>query len=170
DNDAVSKAKHFVQFRRHKQDSGATIAESDQLFMDEFRCANIYAASRLCNKQQFGVNVELPGDDQLLLVTTGQGAGRKPEIGRPDVILPSHPAGSVVDHAPVEQQAARDRLFPVDSQNRVVGKIELENKTATMTILGYVGDADPPALPRPQSIEGTTLEGGFTAGFSLESR
>src|SRR5439155_24256919 len=130
---------------------------------------DIQAACRLVEHEEAQVARELPGDDDLLLVTAGKRrrahvGRRSPDIERLDALL-RHPADRVV----VAQDAVGVGSAIVAGQDEVIGEREGEDDPETLAIGWHIADSsgiDGPALP---SCDIPAVEDDPAAGGSAQA-
>src|ERR687898_283333 len=108
--DTVAEVQNLVQLEGEQQDPLAGVAGGDELLVDELDGADVEAARRLDGEQDVRITVQLAGDDQLLLVAAGEGAGDG--VGRrgADVELLHQLARHAAAGAAVDAAAADERF------------------------------------------------------------
>src|ERR1043165_2729886 len=112
--------------------------------MDELDSSNVHAARRLRHKEQFRRQPEFSSDDQFLLITSRERSSRQCTIRRPDVKIANDSIGVLLNSFFVEQYAVilHGRFPTVNSKNRVLFQIEVQQQTTTVTILRNMRDAE----------------------------
>ena len=76
DGDPVTQLEDLVELGRDEQHGRTRIPLLDRLAMDELDAADVEPARGLVEDEETEVAVELPGDDDLLLVAAGQRPGK----------------------------------------------------------------------------------------------
>ena len=71
---AIRHLKHLVQFQGNEQNSLTRVALRQQLLADVLDRADVKAACGLHSDQQIAAQINLAGDDRLLLVAAGHAA------------------------------------------------------------------------------------------------
>ena len=85
--DAVRECEDFVQLGGDEQDSRPGIARVDNAGVDELNRAHVHAAGGLGSNEHFGLPLELPRDNELLLVAAGEPASGQRQVGRPNIVV-----------------------------------------------------------------------------------
>src|SRR2546426_8624076 len=172
DQDPVRKLEHLVELRRDEEDRGAAIASGDHLLVDELDAADVEASGWLVEHQQLHVLTELPGDDHLLLVATGQRPRESLRAGRADVEL-LHEADRVLcDRAEVandSSEAAGERRVRVSRERQVVVYGIREHEAEAVTVRGHEGHASVPALLHRRPGQVKTAEPDRASGRAAKA-
>ena len=77
DQDTVREGEDLVQFRGDEQDASTIVAGANDAGVNELNGAHVHPARGLGCNQQLRLVLEFPRDDELLLIATGQLAGRQ---------------------------------------------------------------------------------------------
>src|SRR5581483_4591423 len=85
--DAVGERQDFFELKGNQQHASAPIARLNDSAMNELDGAHIHAARRLGRDQDLGLAVKLAGDNEFLLVASGEPAGRNCRIVRADIVF-----------------------------------------------------------------------------------
>src|SRR5215211_5412505 len=101
---AVAEVHHLVKIEGDEEDAAALVALGDELLVDELDRSHVEAAGRLHGKEGVRLAMQLAGDDQFLLVSSGKRPGRSVRGGsanvkRPHQALGQSPTAGVVDPA-----------------------------------------------------------------------
>src|SRR5215216_6591286 len=73
---AVAEVHHLVEIEGDEENTTALVTLGHELLVDEFNSSHVEAASRLDGKKGVWLAMELAGDDQFLLVSSGERPGR----------------------------------------------------------------------------------------------
>src|SRR5215217_7536696 len=115
---AVAEVHHLVEIEGDEEDAAALVTLRDELLVDELDRSHVEAAGRLDGKEGVWLAMQLAGDDQFLLVSPRERAGRCVRAGSAHV-EGSHqpfsqcPAAGVVDPA----AAAEWRLLGIPQEH-----------------------------------------------------
>ena len=72
---AVAEVHHLVEIEGDEEDAATLVTLGDELLVDELDRSHIEAAGRLDGKEGVWLAMQLAGDDQLLLVPSGERPG-----------------------------------------------------------------------------------------------
>src|SRR4051794_3672273 len=109
--------------------------------MNKLDRADIDAACRLRHQQQLRRNVILTTNDQLLLIAAGKRTRRQCRVGRPNVETLNDLSRTSLHRVLVNQSSGNGWTI-MNAEYRVFSETEIEQKPASMTILGNVSDAE----------------------------
>ena len=84
-DDAIGKREDLVEFDRDQEHRLAGVALGDDALVDEFDRADVDAARRLPDEQDFRIALDLAREHDLLLVAAGEIGGLEQGRRRPDV-------------------------------------------------------------------------------------
>src|SRR5215207_5788047 len=73
---AVAEVHHLVKIERDEENAATLVALSDELLVDKLDRSHVEAAGRLDGKEGVWLAMQLAGDDQFLLVSSGARPGR----------------------------------------------------------------------------------------------
>src|SRR5215213_9829697 len=90
---AVAEVHHLVEIERDEEDAAALVALGDELLVDELNRSNVEATGRLHGQERVWLAMQLAGDDQFLLVSSGERPGRRVRGGSANVERPHQPFG-----------------------------------------------------------------------------
>src|SRR5690625_3304077 len=138
DDDAVADTEHLGQLARGQQDRAAVVGDAVDEFVDLDLGADVDAAGGLVEQQHLGAGEDPAAQDDLLLVSAGQGADRLGHVVQPDphalgdVACPAALAGPIGENAACA--AAQRRV------SEVVLNRGGEHQSLALAVLGHVPD------------------------------
>src|SRR5207245_584891 len=115
----------------------ARIPQRDKFSMDELDSPDVDTSGGLRNQQQFRRKIELPADDEFLLISAGQRARGQIRIGRPHVEVADDRFRSAADAWKVQQNSAvmrNSRLAVMHTEDGILRKIGIQQQPATVSI------------------------------------
>ena len=104
DDNAVGHFENFVKVRADEQNANASFARTDHLLMHKARRADIQASRRVRHHKQRRIVLQLPRENDLLLVAAGKRAHALVDRRTAHVVFFGHPPGIVADGALFEKQ------------------------------------------------------------------
>src|SRR5688500_14720550 len=93
DQNTVAEVHHLVEIKGDEEDAAALVTLGDELLMDEFDGPHVETASRLHGKEGVWLAMQLAGDDQFLLVSSGERPGRSVRGGSANIERSHQPFG-----------------------------------------------------------------------------
>src|SRR5215213_8512025 len=136
---AVTEVQHLVEIEGDEEDATTLVTLGDELLVDELDRSHIEAPGRLDGEESVWFAMQLAGDDQFLLVSSGERTGGDVRGGSANVER-SHqpfsqgPAAGVVDPA----ARAEWRLLGIPQED-ILSKGKGEHQPAAMAVLRDVG-------------------------------
>jgi hypothetical protein len=140
DGDPVGEGEHLVEFGGDEQHRGALIALGDELGVDVLDRADVDTSGRLRRDEQVDRAIELAGDDELLLVAAGQGAGRRGDRRGADVEGAHELLGVGVDGRELQRAALGVRLGVPQVEHEVLRDGEVATSPSLLRSSGHVSD------------------------------
>ena len=141
DDNSVRQLQDFVKFVGHKEHGLAGVSLLQQLAVNVFDGPDVQAPGWLEGNDQVSVPVKFPGDDGLLLVTTGQVAGWQLFAGRADVELLDQFPGVLPDGLFVHDPVLGVRLLVVGLAGNVFRQRQLQDQAVLLPVGRDVADA-----------------------------
>src|SRR5215217_4559352 len=138
---AVAEVHHLVEIEGDEEDAAAPVTLGNELLVDELNRSNVEATGRLHGQERVWLAMQLAGDDQFLLVSSGERPGgcvrgRSANVERAHQPFGQCPAAGVVDSA-----AGAERCLLGISQEHVLGKRKGKDQPAAMAVLRDVGES-----------------------------
>lgn len=90
---SVTYTQNLRQVCAYQEDCCSSIAPFDKKLVDIMDCSYIQASGRIGSQYEMRIRAQFPGDDGLLLVSTGKMADLYIDAAGPDIILGSDPLG-----------------------------------------------------------------------------
>src|SRR5437588_2080204 len=152
DEQAVGERRDLFEFGGDEQDGAALVAQTDELAVYELDGPDVNAARRLRDQKEFGAQLELATDDELLLVAARKRAGGKVRVRGAHVEVAYDFKRPVAYAREVEQRAERNGgLAVVDAEDGVFGEVEVEQQAPSVSVFRHVRDAEFVALARARA-------------------
>src|SRR5688500_15197072 len=132
---AVTEVHHLVEIEGDEEDAATLVTLGDELLVDELDRSHVETAGRLDGKKDVRLAMQLAGDDQFLLVSSGERPGRSFRAGSANVERSHQPLGQSPAAWVVDPAARAERGLLGIPQEHVFGERKGEHQPTTVAVL-----------------------------------
>src|SRR5215208_1942093 len=145
---AVAEVHHLVEIEGDEEDAATLVTLGDELLVDELDRSDVEAAGRLDGKEGVWLAMQLAGDDQLLLVSSGERPGGRVRGGRANVKRPHQPFGQCPAAGVVDPASRTEWCLLGIPQEDILGERKREHQPTVMAVLRDVRESHAAARVR----------------------
>jgi len=139
DCEPVGEAAHLIELRGDQEHRSPCLPQAEQLFVDELHTSHVHPAGGVGGDNGFGVAVELPADDELLLIAPREGFRGRACLRRANVVLVDDVGRVGLRPAPVDAAAGGEGPVVLAAQQPVLHEVVGHHQSSGLSVLGDVG-------------------------------
>src|SRR5829696_7682211 len=137
----VAEVHHLVEIEGDEEDAAALVTLDDELLVDELDRSHIETASWLHGKERVWLAMQLTGDDQFLLVASGERSGRSVRAGSTNVERSHQPVGQRPAVSVVDPASRAEWCLLGIAQEDILGQRKGEHEPTAVPVLRDVGES-----------------------------